>query len=129
MDAKRWLLLVLATLGLLKGVWGVFAPGALKSFGASWLRVARKVNTLIGLAALTGAALIWGFVLMHEDAVTLALLAFGLLFAWGGTIYLHREQLDKIARRMFLDREEGFIRALSLIVTVVCAVLVWIALR
>ena len=129
MTAKQWLLLCLAIAGLLKGVWGVIWPTSMKSVTRWWMRATQQVNTLLAIVVFAGAIAIWGFVLMNQDAVSMALLIYGLLLAWVGTMYLHKDQLTKMVSRLILDRESSFIRVLSLIVTSVCAVLIWIAVR
>jgi hypothetical protein len=129
MTSRQWLLLILAAMGLIKGVWGVLRPDSMRSITRWWMGVARNVNTLLAIVAFGVAFAIWVFVLINQDAVSLLLLAYGLFFAWAGTVYLHRDQLNQLAQRLILGRKDLFIRVLSLCVTILCGIIVWVAVR
>lgn len=129
MTTKQWLLLALAAMGLIKGVWGVLRPDSMRAITRWWMGVAGKVNTLMAIVAFAVAFAIWVFVLINQDAVSLLLLMYGLFFAWAGTVYLHRDQLNRLVQRLILGRKDLFIRVMSLCVTILCGIIVWVAAR
>ena len=129
MDTRHTVLLVLASMGLLKSVTGLLNPEFLKRFGEKWLAFTSKAGKAVAvLCVLVGSAL-WALVLYHAAPADWILLAFGMAIGWAGTVYLHPEKAKEMLTRSLIGRSNAFIRTISLFGLMLTSLLIWIALR
>ena len=122
-------LLVLGILMLLKALFAIVRPQAFKRACLWWSGAASKVNTLSAIVCILLAIVIWAVVLMRQPLVNWLLLFFGVLFAWGASLYLRPLALQRVLRVAILDRKAGMIRALYVAVALVAVLMIWIAIQ
>lgn len=122
-------LLVLGILMLIKSVFAIAKPMAFRRLAAWWSGAAMKVNTLSGVLCILLAAFIWAAVLMRQPLTNWLLLAIGVLFAWGASLYFRPAALQRVIRVAILDRPASMIRVMFFITAVIAGVLIWVAVR
>ncbi len=110
-----------------KAAWGIVAPKSMQKVAKWWIKAACQVNTLIGIAALLMGAGLWVLVLWNQDLVNWLLVILGVFFAWGATAYFRKDDFQKIAKGMILDRTVGFVRTVSVIGALLFAAIIWAA--
>ena len=128
-DIRHWILLGIAAIALVKGLWCMGKPRSVQSFAGWWVRVVSKVNTLFGLLVILAGLAIWSLVLVHQQPVDWALLVLGAFILWGGTVYLRRIRFKELADAMILQRSPMGLRLTGLFTAVVAILLIWVALR
>jgi hypothetical protein len=127
MDARRWVLLCIGVVGVLKAATAILKPDWFKSFARRWTQAVGTVHTVMGVVVLAAAIALWALVLINQDAVDWALLVLGVLMAWGATLYFQFDQMKKLVAYLVVDRDTMFIRALGIISLLFAAAIVWIA--
>ncbi|MDP6847452.1 MAG: hypothetical protein QGI24_01570 [Kiritimatiellia bacterium] len=127
MDWRHRILLCLGVLGLIKAAWGIVAPKSMQKVTKWWIKAASQVNTLIGIAALLLAAGLWVLVLWNQDLVNWLLVIMGVFFAWAATAYFRKDDFQKFAKGLIIDRTIPFVRTVSVIGALLFAAIIWAA--
>ena len=127
MDWRHRILLCLGVLGLTKAAWGIVAPKSMQNVAKWWIKAAGQVNTLLGIAALLMGAGLWVLVLWNQDLVNWLLVIMGIFFAWTAMAYFRKDDFQKIAKGMIIDRTVLFVRTVSVIGALLFAAIIWVA--
>ena len=125
----RVVLMVLGILGLIKAVIGLANPELTKRVTSWWINVSSRMVLIPVLLCAALAVLVWVAVLAGQPLVHWVLLAYGLLFLWGATVYAKPERVRNLAQAFIIDRQPYMIRILSGLLAVLCFLVVWIAIR
>ena len=127
--APAMVLLIVAALALLKSLWILGAPESFRTFADGWLRVVRRVGTLMVVLLVVLAVVLWGLVLFHQPLVNWVLTILGGACIGAAFLYSRPDSLERLARVCLLDRARGVLRLWAAIGMLVSLWLVWIAVR
>jgi hypothetical protein len=122
-------LLALGILGLIKAVIGLTNPEFSKRVATWWTGLASRAMVIPVALCAALALLVWIAVLAGQPLTHWILLAYGLLFLWGATVYAKPERVRELAHAFIIDRQPYMIRIMSGLLAVLCFLILWVAIR
>jgi hypothetical protein len=127
-DPRYIVLVVIAGIGLLKALFAIIGPGAVKRFVRWWRDAGPAFHKVGGGICIVFAGLLLAVVLMQHELVDWILMLLAVLMAWGANLYFREEDMKKLLDSVILKRGDNFLRVISLCSGAICGILLWIAI-
>ena len=122
-------LLGLGIISLVKAVWTVVRPDSVQRVVVWWVKRDSRILKTMGIVCILLGAVLWVLVLLNQPLVSWLLVAMGLLFLWGGRLYLDPSSMDRMVRVLIGDRSPLFVRILGVGTGILAILIIWVAAR
>jgi len=130
MQLLRNIVLVLALMVLVKGLWCLFAPGSLQKTVDWWTRIPRGLARQLGFLLIAiGFVLIGLAIRQMGNAVIGAVTVIGTVFVLDGLVYLHPPVLQAVAKPFGASGAKWLVRVFGVIAVAVAGVLLFAYFR
>jgi hypothetical protein len=128
-DLPHTLILIIGLIGISKAVWALVATESFLAFAERWRKILPRISGLIGLGAVLIGVALWSSFMIYRPMAHWILLALGLLYLLIGISTLSSRGTSTVDRLFNLLTSKFLLRVLSLFSIIICALLIWVAVK